>query len=254
MLFRLGRNIGYDIEGVVSYKLDEDFAAKRRAAWETVRQAIDQLLPCYGWELDIPEYYVVHGYDDVGYYYSGAMCDSGAGPKPWQSMADTGIGMLEMYVVRPGKAADDSMTVRQALEFALEHASSLPKWTFGENKAGLAGFDSWTGALEKGVANSHGAAYNAACWCECRGFAAQFLKEARGRLDGKTGPLLDEAAGHYGDVYARLRQVCELFPFPPKGDEVSDRSRCQEAARHVRAARTSEAAGLKAVEAVVAVL
>jgi len=255
MLFRLGRNIGYDIEGVVSYKLNEDFTAKKRAAWETVRKAIDQGLPCYGWELNIPEYYVVYGYDDVGYYYSGAMCDSGAGPKPWQSMADTGIGMLEMHVVRSGKAANDAVTVKQALEFALEHATSPSKWIFGENKAGLAGFDSWIGALETGVSSSHGAAYNAACWCECRGFAAQFLREARGRLNGTAGPLLDEAAGHYDQVYARLQRVCELFPFtPPREDEVVDQSRCQEAVGHLRTARESEADGLKALERIVGAL
>ena len=255
MLFRLGENVGYKIDGVVSYKLDDDFAAKRQMAWETVKQAIDQDLPCYGWEMDIPEYYVVHGYDDVGYHYSGPMCESGTGAKPWESMADTGIGMLEMYVVRQGKCADDAVTVREALEFALEHATSPPKWIFGENKAGLAGFDSWIGALERGILNTNGASYNAACWCECRGFGAQFLREARGRLNGTAGPLLDEAAGHYGDVHARLQQVCELFPFtPPKEDEVVDRSRCQEAVAYLRAARKSEEAGLETLERIVAAL
>ena len=254
MLFRLGRNIGYDIEGVIGYKLEDDFTGKKQAAWETVKQAIDQGFPCYGWELDIPEYYVVYGYDDVGYHYSGPMCDSGTGPKPWKSLADTGIGMLEMYVVRPGKAADDAVTIRQALEFALEHATSPPKWIFGENKAGLAGFDSWIAVLEAGIPNTHGAAYNAVCWCECRGFAAQFLKEAKERLDGTVSPLLDEAAGHYGDVHARLQQVSELFPFPPKRDEVTERPRCQEAVGNLRAARKSEEAGLKALERIVAAL
>jgi hypothetical protein len=254
MLFRLGRNIGYDIEGVVGFKLEDNFAQKKQAAWETVKRAIDDGLPCYGWELEAPEYYVVNGYDGLGYYYSGPLCDSSTGPKPWQSLAETGIGLLEMYVVRPGKPADDATTVRQALEFALEHATSASKWTRPRYRTGLAGFDNWIGALEAGTVHSHGQAYNAVCWCECRGFAAQFLKEASGRLDGKVGALLDEAAARYGDVHARLQQVCELFPFPPQGEEVRDEARCRAAAEHLRVAREAEEVGLEALARIVSVL
>ena len=254
MLFRLGRNVGYEVGGVFATRSDGDFVEKRQAAWETAKRAIDQGLPCYGWELDAPEYYVVHGYDDVGYYYSGPLCDSGTGPKPWESLADSEIGVLEMYVVRPGQGADNVVAVKEALEFALEHAASPSKWVRPKYRAGLAGFDNWIHALEAGTAHRHGAAYNAVSWCECRGFAAQFLSEARGRLNGTAGRLLDEAASHYDEVYARLQQVCELFPFPPKGDEVKDKWRCEEAAGHLRAARESEEAGLKVLERIVGVL
>jgi hypothetical protein len=120
MLFKLGRNLGYDLDGVIGFKRNEDFAAVQRKAWDHVREKIDQGLPCYGWELEIPEFYVVCGYDDGGYYFSGPGCDEGKGPKPWQELGDTGIGVVEMYSVSPGQAADDATTVREAMGFALE--------------------------------------------------------------------------------------------------------------------------------------
>jgi len=89
----LGKNIGYEIDGVFGTKSAGDFAEKQKRAWEFVKSAIDQGLPCYGWELDIPEFYVVYGYDDAGYYFSGPGCDEGKGPKPWQELGDTEIGV-----------------------------------------------------------------------------------------------------------------------------------------------------------------
>jgi len=60
---------------------------------------IDQGLPCYGWELDDAEFYVIYGYDDQGYYFSGPSWQPVKGPKNWQELGDTGIGVLEVYSV-----------------------------------------------------------------------------------------------------------------------------------------------------------
>ena len=245
MLLKLGENIGYVIDSVIAHKSQEDFSEKQQTAWENTRKAIDQDLPCYGWELDIPEYYVVYGYDDKGYYFSGPGCEEGKGPKPWQELGSSEIGALEMYTVRPGSAADDSTTVKEALEFALEHAGSPDKWIFPRYKAGLAGYDNWINALKAGRADGHGMAYNAAVWSECRIFAVQFLLEARKRLDdSRYNSLFDEATRHYEDVYRNLLKVAELFPFPPKGDEVSNVRRCKKAVKRLQKARKAEESGL----------
>jgi len=79
-----------------------------------VKDAIDEGLPCYGWELDIPEYYVVYGYDEKGYLFKGPMCEKGKGSKPWSELGDSEIGVLEMYVVSPGSPQDEKI-----IEFAL---------------------------------------------------------------------------------------------------------------------------------------
>ena len=86
MLTQLGKNVGYESDMVFATKTADDFAEKQRLAWERVKGAIDAGVPCYGWELEIPEYYVIQGYDNEGYYFSGPGCDEGKGPKPWQEL------------------------------------------------------------------------------------------------------------------------------------------------------------------------
>lgn len=248
MLFELGKNIGYTIDGVWGVKSDSDFAEKQKRAWETTKHAINEGLPCYGWELDIPEYYVVYGYDDRGYYFSGPRCDSGKGPKPWEELGDTKIGWLEMYFVKPGEAADDVTTLKEALRLVLEHARSPEKWIYPKYKAGLAGFESWINALKVGNADGFGTAYNAMVWSECRGMAVEFLKEAKKRVGNRSDSLFDEAGKHYEVVAQNLRRVSEAFPFPPKGDEIKDTARCKDAIECLTEAREAEESGLKSLK------
>ncbi len=248
MLFKLGKNIGYTIDGVFSHKSKSDFAEKKKLAWEMVKQAIDEDLPCYGWELDIPEFYVVYGYDNEGYYFSGPRCDSGKGPKPWKELGDTDIGVLEMYRVKPRKAVGDITTLKEAFEFVLEHSKSPAKWIFPKYKSGLAGFENWIHALETGKAEGFGMAYNTAVWSECRNFAVKFLKEAKQRIDSKFSSLFNEAVEHYEVVAQNLRNVSETFPFPPKDDEIKDEARLKTALGHLRDAKKAEESGLKTLE------
>ncbi len=256
MLFNLAPNIGYFHDSVFAHKSQPGFQEKQKLAWDKVRAAIDENLPCYGWELQIPEYYVINGYDDTGYYYSGAPGDTRGGPKPWQELGNSGISALQLSVVRPCKPADDTKTVKEAIEFALEFAASPEKWVFPKYKAGLAGYDSWLGALEDGSAHPFGMAYNAQCWNECRQCAVGFLMEAKERLDGSLASQFDEAISRYEAVAQNLRKVAELFPFKGPGIEPEppdDATRAQ-GLESLRAARSAEEQGLEALRSIVSAL
>ena len=252
MLFKLGENIGYSTGGIFGTKTDSDFAEKKKEAWNSTKSALDAGLPCYGWELDIPEYYVIYGYDDDGYHFSGP----GPGDhdyrdhKPWNELGETEIGVLEIYGVDKGQPADDSKTIKDALSFVLEHSKSPEKWIVPKYKAGLAGYDSWIDALETGKADGFGMAYNSVVWCECRAFAVQFLKEAGERLDGKFSSMFDDAMGHYEMVSENLKKVSEAFPFPPESEEIKDPNLCKNGVEHLRSARKAEESGLKALESI----
>lgn len=246
-LMELGRNIGYETEGVFGSRTEEDFEDKKAKAWETTRKALDAGLPCYGWELDIPEYYVIYGYDDDGYYFSG-VGDEGKGVKPWNELGESDIGMLEMYSVKAVDRAGDAKTVKEALEFALEYSKDPEKWTFPKYKTGLEAYDQWIEALESGEADAWGMAYNTFVWQECRAYAVGFLKQAKDKLDPELAPLFDEAAGYYEAVSDSLKRVTELFPFPPKGEEVKDAELCKAAVGHLEKARESEASVLRLLE------
>ncbi|MCK5526319.1 MAG: hypothetical protein KAJ05_04175 [Candidatus Latescibacteria bacterium] len=255
----LFENVGCELDGVSGHKSQDDFPDKQKMAWEKVRSALESDFPCYGWELDIPEFYVIHGYDDTGYYFNGPLCDSGKGPLPWRKLGDTEIGALEVIVVRPGKPASPEQTVRQALNFALEHSGSPEKWIFPKYQAGLAGYDLWIEALLENKAHGFGTAYNAVVWAECRRFAADFLREAKARLDGSLHPLFDEAILHYTEVSRNLGKVSETFPFLNIPDEVKeanmkDESRRRRAVEALTAGRSAEGKGLRVLKQIAAEL
>lgn len=249
MIFKLSKNIGYEIDGVSALKTRDDFADKQKQAWQHIKKSIDDGLPCYGWELEVPEFYVVYGYDDKGYYFSGPKCDSGKGPKPWQEVGDTQIGCLEMYSVSQIDGVDDVKVIKDAFEHVLEHSKSPEKWIFPKYKAGVAGFDNWIAALETNMADGLGMAYNAEVWNECRRFAVQFLREAKRRTGDRLSDLFDEAMDHYSVVSENLKKVAHLFPFfDMKPEHIKDETRRVPALEHLKEAREAEELGLKSLK------
>lgn len=250
MLAVLGRNVGYISDRVFSHKSANDFTDHQADAWNLVKAAIDAELPCYGWELAVPEYYLVYGYDDVGYYYRD-FDGTGRGPKPWQELGGSEIGVLEMYRLKPGAPADDVTAVKEALEFALEIAESPTKWIYPGYQAGITGFDTWIRALESGKVDGFGNAYNAAVWHECRSYAAAFLREAQHRIGGGITSLFEEAIRQYSVVAEHLARFTELFPFTgpnTAGTEVTAEDRVRKGLNHLRTARSAEESGLLTLE------
>jgi hypothetical protein len=257
MLFEQGKNLGYEIVGVVGAQgTKDDFSELQRRAWEFTRKAIDAGLPVYGWELEIPEFYVVHGYDEIGYYYSGVGADDGKGPKSWRELGVSSIGMVEMYRLSLAEPQPDAVVVRSALKKALQHAANPQEWIFENYASGLKGFDLWIKALETGKADRFGMGYNVEVWRECRGHAVSFMKEAKKRLDGQAGARFDEGAEHYRVVAERLTQVAEIYPFDAASDgQVIPRDEdSQTAIELLREARRAEAAGLWVLEEIIAQL
>ncbi|MCK4592993.1 hypothetical protein KAU45_00735 [bacterium] len=252
MITRLGKNVGYTEEVITGLKTDRDFEKKQELAWNTIKGAINEGVPCYGWELDIPEFYVIYGYDDRGYYYSGPKCDEGKGPKPWREVGNTQIGCLEMYTVKKSEPARVKTAVKEALEFVLEYAGSPKKWIYSRYKAGLAAYDNWIGALESATADGWGMAYNAAVWSECRDFAYKFLREAAERLGGQVVALFYKAAGHYRVVSENLKKVADKFPFfTMKPEYIEDETRRRSTIEALKSARKAEASGLDLLERLV---
>jgi DNA-binding CsgD family transcriptional regulator len=256
-LHRLAPNLGYRTDGVVAFRHADasGFPAKQAEAWDYVCRSLDGGIPCYGWNLGVPDYYSIHGYDDTGYYYSGPDCPKGAGPKPWQEVGNDEIGVLEMYSVEPCDPGRDATVVKDALSTALDHARTPEKWAQPERTFGPGAFETWASALEGETAGRFGLGYNGVVWAECRREAVAFLQEAKERLAGRADSLFDEAIGHFETVRDRLAAVTELYPFqpPPAGVE-RESVQSSEAAALLREAGSAEKAGLAVAEKLVATL
>ena len=250
---KLGENVGFEVDHLAGYRPHDDPNAARRAMWDGARRAIDAGLPCYSLDLKMGEYYVVYGYDEIGYYYSGPSCDEGEDPLPWREIGTTGVAdVLLMDVVRPGGTANDVTTVREALQYAVAHARSEGS-TNGRYAAGLNGYARWIRALETGRADGYGAAYNAQCYLECRRAAAVFLREAQIWVDDEDGSplsvLFEGAIGQYDRVAAYLEHVAEALPYSGhRPEHITDGARRSAAVEALKAAREAEDVGVSILE------
>lgn len=241
----LAANIGYLVEGVTGHTSQRDFEARQKIAWALVTGCIDSNVPCYGWELALPEYYVITGYDDGGYYFSGPGADQARMPLPADEISRTEIGCLEVKCVVPCSPASDEEIVHGAIDFALEHPAG--KYLHENYSSGPAAFELWADALESGRANRFGAGYNGECWRECRKMAEAFLREAKERI-GREDALFDDAIEQYAAVAAALDRVVERIPFEnPAGDPEEDTVQDDDAAAAVREAKAAEERGLEAL-------
>lgn len=238
---------------VFGLKTNPDFSEKQEVAWNAARRAIDEGIPCYGWEMEQPEYYVVTGYDDTGYYYNGPGIESVAGPKSWRELGGSDIGIIEMYGLTEGQPADDVTTVREALAFALKHARSPGEWVYQGYRSGLAGWDLWIETVEKGEASGLGMSYNAAVWAECRALGLKFLDEARQRFDESLAPVFEEAIENYFPVVDGLSGMVELFPLPQDMGLVTDIRR-DKALTCLASAREAEEKALDSLERIISAL
>jgi hypothetical protein len=241
---RLGRNLGYSVESVDVYcPKKRDLRDAQERAWDHVQRSIDEGLPCYGWEIDIPEYFVIYGYDKTGYYISGPECDEGAGPVPWRNLGTSEIGVVLVASVWRTEPAGVRQTVRDALSHALDLGHNRVKWT--DRTGGLDGYAVWIEAMEKGRADRFGLGYNAAVWAESRRFAVEFLKEAQQRLDAGLEYLFEKAVTHYEVVARNLKAVSDIYPFRQCEHapvEANDHARAT--AEILKEVRDAEAAGL----------
>ncbi|MHA1136064.1 MAG: ArsR/SmtB family transcription factor [Candidatus Thorarchaeota archaeon] len=256
MLHELSSNLGYRVDGIFAVKTNPEFPRLQEKAWNHAIECIDKEIPCYGWELEAPEFYNITGYDDVGYHYSGPGCENGKGPKPWRDLGNTGIGILEVYSVHPSGTANPVKAIKQALVKSLYHASNPEDTIFPNYRSGLTGYDWWISAIEYGSAQVMGHAYNAGVWAECRKFAAQFLKEARKHVTGDIRILIDAAQKQYKIVASNLESISKDYPFTPGLDSkpIGVEGRTTKTVDSLKNAKAAEESGMTILQDIVKAL
>ncbi|NPV08609.1 MAG: hypothetical protein HPY83_11705 [Anaerolineae bacterium] len=244
MLSQLAPNLGYRTPCVFGWRdeLGESFRDKQREAYDFTRTAIDSGIPCFGWQLEVPDFYVICGYDEVGYYFSG-YGELGKGPLPWDCLGGWDVALIEVYRVELGPPAPDDRVVKEGIEAALRFAEGPEDWVFPGYTAGPAGFERWAEALQSGRASRDGHTYNAQCWGECRSLAVEFLAAAKECLPGRCDRAFDDARAAYTRSRDALAAMVALHP-PRQAMDFSTPLQSDEAAGLAREVAAAERDGL----------
>jgi hypothetical protein len=248
-LYELAPNLGFRVTGfsVSKAAAGDSFPARQREAYDLVRAAIDRGIPCYAdrvyWD---PDYALITGYDDVGYYYDAHGHGTG-GPTPWQKLGTEDIEVLDVWRVELCEGKPDDQVVRSALEAVLQRGATPNGWVLSEGHvSGPWAYDLWADELSSGRALRDSHAYNAIFWHEYREMAVGFLEEAKRRLPGRCDAAFEEAIAHYRVVRDQLAAVCKLTP-ERENANWSETLRSTEAAELIRQAGAAERQGLVAL-------
>ncbi len=259
-LFTGTKNLGVEFDGVFAWpqqSTEAEYTKKKEKAWKLVSKALSEGRPCYGWQIgDIPDYYIIYGVDDSGYYFKGYYQEEGAGPKPWKNIGQMFIDITTVKRVK--SPVDDTIQVKEALQAVLRIATNDKEWIMSPKyQAGIAGFDAWIENIEKGKAGQFGNAYNAMVWWECRDMGHKFFQEAKDRLKGKAKPYLEKAVEFYGQVAEQLHEFARLYPFDKDkltNNPIGINDTSKKGVEYLKKARDAEAAGLQVIQKIVEVL
>lgn len=218
-----------------------------------IQQSIDRGFPAIGWDLFIPEFGLIYGYDDEKQcFYAKDVSKDGT-----LSYATYGQAKFVLFAVTIGESLPQtkSESLRLALDVILDHARGREWQHIFKDKyiPGLAAYDAWIQVFAERKADEVGNAYNTAVVADARRFAARFLRELPTKWGADTGldrnvrKLAEEAAAHFEDTAASLWILHEMFPFP-RGGEPNDPGEADRAIQLLKQAKEAETKGIEVLE------
>ena len=244
LLSRGLRHLGYQARSVSHFKEKESIpnanlvdpslltpeASKKRGlsevlpeALELIHRSIDRGFPVIAFDLFIPEFGVIYGYDDEKQVLFAADPTGQDKELPFENL---GRGLIEeLFVLGIDRfdAFEWRQSVRNAVQMALDHFNGndvpLPGCVNG-----LAAYDTWISAFKAGTIEPNGNSYNLAVVHDARVLGSRFLDELSKREDLGTQDvqafrtLCQEAADLCRTTAGYLQELCNLFPFPAGGN------------------------------------
>jgi hypothetical protein len=206
--------------------------------FEKVKQEIDRRdTPAVLWGLVAPEYGIVNGYKGESFITSTFRHLTNQPEDPILFYDLHAPGGLEAFFFR-GKAKPNPTSVgREALERAIRFAEAKTP-ALDNYVAGPPALDEWATVLvdlPEEKQNYHGNSYVAACVCEGRAIAREFLKRLSGKHPGNHSKHLLAAAECYAEGARLMETLTRIFPFKFQGDmKTEDREKAAELLRKVK--------------------
>ncbi|MFQ6019759.1 MAG: hypothetical protein ACE5KW_03285 [Dehalococcoidia bacterium] len=216
---RLGRGI----EAISASRGDKGYERVRDKALAEMRRSIDRGLPAIAFDLHLPEFGIVKGYDDRERLL---LVDTVLTPQTGEMLpydrwpSNQGIGwVMAILPGRKAQAADLATAEREALRFALAHAEKGEGGPGGASTHhGFAAYGYWAATLEgEAKVSGFGNAYTGQVLQAARRHAGQFLRELAAKHP-QAAPPLAEAATAYERAALVITRFTTLFPFPQGGE------------------------------------
>ena len=248
----------------VNYQLANDFSKSMEAMeerpiqdrlWEAldlIRDSINRGIPVVTWDIFIPEFGIIYGYDDYARHLY--VIDHGKPEGAVLPYEHLGRGLLKDLFVM---SAVDTFSIgriaslKVALKMIIRHAKGNDYNPDTKCVSGIGAYRHWIAAFEKRGIEPVGNAYNIHLVHDARKNAGAFLTEVQRWLE-ETGEsdaakIAGDASEKYKRAAAHLAPLCELFPFP-QGGTPNDPEVASTAVKQLQVAMDAEQAGLQLLE------
>lgn len=189
-------------------------------ALSLIRYSIHRGIPAVVWDLHIPEFGLIYGYDDAARtLYGTDFIKSGTIP---YDHVGRGVNQEVFVLTAESDGMIREMNLHAALTDVLAHYRGEDPYTLPNTVSGLAAYAVWREALEYRRVEPNGHAYNIAVLWDARRYASEFFKElslkwaSTARYSSLIAFCL-QAEELYRNMFQKLNTLAELCPFPDGG-------------------------------------
>jgi RNA polymerase sigma factor (sigma-70 family) len=210
-------------------------------ALQFIHRNIDSGHPVMTWDMFIPEFGLIYGYDDHNKVLH-AMDTNNLNGKKTVPYSHLSLGLFDdLYLMEVigYTPVDENEGLIRALEMILEHAYQQENYDYAVSSDltstsiradisfitsigsinGLAAYDVWIRTFENRQVEVLGNAYNTEIISEAREYAAQFLLKIANTASKVTlANLAQVASAHYQKVADSFIIMRQMFPFPSGGN------------------------------------
>jgi len=217
----------------------------------SIQTSLDKGIPALSWDLFIPEWGLIYGYDDENKVFRCRDVRKD-GDLPYEKLGRGEVTEMYMLTITGSQSIDKRDMLKGALQMAVNHAKEVERKD-ESHRVGLDAYEAWIEAFKRGTVDPFGNCVNTGKVWDARSFAAEFLSEislnwkVEASRDEQLSDLAREASEQYAIVAQRLATMRDMFPFPHGGDPNSD----EQAARALtllQEAKAAETAGVALLE------
>ncbi|MFC9710808.1 RNA polymerase sigma factor [Paenibacillus sp. NPDC056933] len=189
-------------------------------ALSLIRTSIHRGIPAVVWDLNIPEFGLIYGYDDAARTLYGIdFIKSGSIP---YDHVGRGVNQEVFVLAAESDGMIREMNLRAALTAVLAHYRGEDPYTLPNTVSGLAAYAAWREALEYRQVEPNGHAYNIAVLWDARRYAGEFFRELSIKWASiprysSLIPFCLQAEELYRMMAQRLNELKQCFPFPEGG-------------------------------------
>ncbi|WP_028612060.1 hypothetical protein [Paenibacillus harenae] len=224
-----------------------------------IQTSLDKGVPALSWDLFIPEWGVIYGYDDENKVLRCRDVRKD-GDLPYEKLGRGEVTEMYVLTITGSYPVDKRSMLKGALKLAVKHAYRQSfESEHASHRNGLAAYDAWIEAFTKRTVDPFGNGVNTGKVWDTREFAAQFLLELSQNWEGSSPQddrlrtLALEASEQYAAVAERLGEMRDMFPFPHGGEPNSD-AQAGRALTLLGEAKAAETSGITLLERMLEIL